>query len=257
VSSDQVKPLLDVREEKQFLGDKRDVEAALIRARRFGQSSDYRDRGEANAGADALKALKDVKKAADEGRKKVKAPYEQTGKHIDGHYKEVLSPVDAAIAALDAKGVRFIQRARREREAEEKAERDRLHKEAEEKAAAAAEAARKAEAEQQNSEAQRAAAEAHSEAAKAAVAEPAQKVHPKQLRGDIAAFGTSTTIEWEVTDLSKLEPQHLTFNKKSIDAAAKAEKSLAKAQDRDVNLQAIPGVRIWLKETGVSRGPRS
>jgi hypothetical protein len=255
--SNQVEPLIDVREDEQFLGDKRDVEAALIYARRFGQSPDYKNRGEANAGADALKGLKDVKKAADEGRKKVKAPYEQTGKHIDGHYKEALSPVDAAIAALDAKGVRFLQRERQEREDEEKVERNRLAKEAEEKAAAAAEAARKAEAEQQNSEAQRAAAKAHNEAAAAAVAEPVQKKHPKQLRGDIAAFGTSTTLDWEVTDLSKVPAEHLTFNKKSIDAAVKAEKALAKAQDRDVNLQCIPGVRVWFEETGVSRGPRS
>jgi hypothetical protein len=254
--SSQVEPLIDVREEEQFLGDKRDVEAALIHARRFGQSPEYKDRGEANAGADALKALKDVKAAADKGRKKVKAPFEQTGKHIDGHYKEALSPVDAAIAALDAKGVRFLQRERKEREAEEKVERDRLNKEAEEKAAAAAEAAKKAEAERQNSEAQRAAAEAHNEAAIAAVAEPVQKKHPKQLRGDLAAFGTNTKLNWKVTDLSQLAPEHLTYNKKSIDAAVKAEKALAKAQDRDVNLQCLSGVTIWIDESGVSRGPR-
>lgn len=254
---DAVAPLIKVGKDKQFLGDKRDVKAALIYARPYSQAEEYKDRSEANAGADALKGLKDVKKAAEEGRKKLKAPFKATGESIDGHYKEALSPIDAAIAALDRKGVRFLQRERKEREAEEKAERDRLAKVAEEKAAAVAEAARQAEADPQNSEAQRAAAEAHQEAAAAAVAEPVQKVHPKQLRGDLAAFGTSTTLEWEVTDLSQLEPQHLTYNKKSIDAAAKAEKALAKAQDRDVNLQCIPGVRMWIKETGVSRGPRS
>jgi hypothetical protein len=254
--SDQVESLIDVREDEQFLGDKRDVEAALIYARRFGQGEEYKDRGEANAGADALKGLKDIVKGAENRRKEIKAPYKATGDHIDGHYKEMLAVAKAAIPALDEKGVRFLQRERKEREAEEKAERDRLAKEAEEKAAAAAEAARKAEAECENFEAQRAAAEAHKAAAAAAVATPTEKKHPKQLRGDVAAFGTSQTLEWEVTDLSQLAEEDLTFNKKSIDAKVKAEKALAKAQDRPVNLQCLPGVRIWIKETGVSRGPR-
>lgn len=257
VSADPVRPLIDVREDERFLGDKRDVEAALLYARPFGQSEEFKDRAEANAGADALRGLKDVVDAAEDQRKEIKAPFKATGEHIDGHYKEVLSSAKAAIPALKEKGVRFLQRERRDREAEEKAERDRLAKEAEEKAAAASEAAKRAEEESQNSDAQKAAAEAHQAAAAAAVATPTARRHPKQLRGDIAAFGTSQTLDWEVVDISKLPPEHLTFNKKTIDAAVKAEKAMAKAQEREPNLQCIPGVRIWIKETGVSRGPRA
>lgn len=254
---EQVEALIEVRESERFLGDKRDIEAALIHARRFGQSPEYKDRAEANAGADALRALKDVVKAADEGRRELKAPYEATGRHIDGHYKEAVAPAKAAIDALNQKGIRFIQRERREREEERRVEEERLAKEAEEKAAQAQATAEAAEVEPQNPDAQRAAAEAHGAAAAAAVATPTEKVHPKQLRGDISSFGTSTRLEWEVTDLSELPTEHLTFNKKSIEAAVKAEKALAKAQDREVNLQCIPGVRIWPVEKGISRGPRS
>lgn len=254
---DQTEPLIDVREDQRFLGAQRDLEAALIYARPFGQSEEFKDRAEANAGADALKGLKDKVKAADDIRKEIKAPYKATGDHIDRECKELLSRPKAAIEALNAKGVRFVQRERRRQEEERKAEEERLAKEAEAKAEAAAEAARKAEAEAQNAEAQRAAAEAHKAAAVAAVAKPTEKKHPKQLRGDVATFGTSSALRWEVTDLSKVPAEHLTYNKKSIDAAVNAEKALAKAQNRDVNLQFLPGVTIWVDETGVSRGPRS
>jgi hypothetical protein len=148
----QATPLIDVRAKERFRRAQRDLEAALIYARPFGQSEEFKDRAEANAAADALKGLKDHVKAAEETRKELKAPYKATGDHIDREYRELLSRPKAAIEALSGKGIRFVQRERRQQEEERKAEEERLAVEAEAKAEAAAEAARKAEADPQNAE---------------------------------------------------------------------------------------------------------
>ncbi len=251
--ADKPAPLMDVREDDQFLTDKRDVEAALVHARRFGTDKPIKNHQEAGDVTDAIKALKIVIGEAEEHRLGITAPYRATTDAVNGQYSELLSLPKSAIKGLEAKALAF-KRAEDKRIAEERRrEQERLDAEAEKKAEEAQKAAERANEEPESPASQRAAAEAHQAAAAAAVAKPAPRKDPKQLRGSFAALGSQVHYRWEVVDLTALPDPHKTFNKKTIDAAVKGEKAMAKAEERDFNLQLIPGVRIWTEESGVSR----
>lgn len=249
-----LEPLIKVREEETFLGDERDVKAALVHARRFAQEpGPFKDRGEAGGASNAIKALKNVKADADKNRLDTTAPFRLTTKAVNDEYSELMNPVNAAIQALESRAIATRKQEDREAAEARKAEQDRLDREAEEAAAKAAETARAAEDSPEDADAQRAAGEAHRAAAEAAVATPKPQTAPKQLRGDFSSFGTVTDYEFEVTDKDSLPAEHTMANEKSIKAAIKGEKAMAKAQEREFNLKLIPGVRIWPKDRGVSR----
>lgn len=252
--SDRIQPLLDVRENEGFQGDERDVAAALIYARPYAQAESFKTRQEANGAADAIKGLKDTVKAADERRKEIGAPYLATTKHINAQYTELLAQANAAIDVLTKKGLAFARAEREEAARKQREEQERIDREAEKKAEEAQAAAELANEEPESSEAQQLAAEAHREAAAAAVATPHRSVTPpKQLRGDFASLGSRTEYRHEVVDPALVPAEHMTVNEKSVKAAIRAEKAVARAQNRDFNLQLIPGVRIWPEESGVSR----
>jgi hypothetical protein len=252
--------LLDVREHDDFLGDLRETQAAEIRARRFAQS-DSADtpfsEQEGREVADALKELKDSVKAAEASKLQITKPYRDTVKHVNDQYTELLAKPKAAIEVLTRRGLATKRELDRQQAEAERERREELQRREEEAAAQAAEAARKAEADREDAAAQAAAAEARRKAAQAAAASAQRAAgadaKPKQLRGNFASLGSTTTYKWDVFDLDALPDEHKTFNKKSIDAAVKAEKAMAKAQGREFNLQLLPGVRIWPVERGVSR----
>lgn len=260
-------PLIDVREDETFLGDERDVKAALVASRRFAQGENvtpetpFASVEEANEAADAIQGLKLVINGANEHRLSITAPFRAATELVNGQYKELLSTADTAVGVLTKRAL-ATKRERDRREAEaERERREQLQRREEEAAAKAAETARKAEADPTDPAAAQEAAEARRRAASAAAAtarrEAGQDAKPKQLRGSFASLGSVTDYKWDVFDRSALPAEHTIENKKSIEAAVKAEKAIAKAQGREFNLQLIPGVRIWPEERGASRGPRS
>lgn len=260
---DQQAPLADIREHEDFLGDRRDLEAIEIRSRRFAQAKSVDEpftEQEAGDAADAIKALKDVVKAAEDHRLAFTAPFRATASHANDQVAELLAKPKAAIEVLTKRGLATKrERDRREAEAERK-RREELQRREEEAAAKAAEAARRAEAESDNAAAAQEAAEARRRAAAAAAAtvrrEAGEDAKPKQVRGSSASLGSVTDFKWDCYDVAALPDDCTTFNKKVIDAKVKAEKAIAKAQNREFNLKLIPGVRIWPQERGVSRGNR-
>lgn len=252
--ADRVEPLVNPRELPTFLADERDVKAALIYARPFAKEEPIKDRGEAGQVSDAIKALKDSLKAIDARRLEATKPYRATVDAFNSEYFELGSPSRAAIKALERRALNFANEERAQIAAHRKAEEERVNEEAEAKAADAQAAAELAEAEPENPEAQQLAGEAHQQAAAAAVATPPPPVDPpKQLRGDFSSLGSLVNYKHEVVDFSQLPEEHKAPNDKTLKAAIKGEKAMAKAQGREFNLQLIPGVRIWPVESGVSR----
>ena len=250
----EVEVLVNVRELYMFQEDTREVEAALIHARRFATAEPIKNRQEAGELADAIRGLNITRKAAEERKLKATAPYRATTAAFNAEYKELLSTIDAAEAALKRKGVAFVQAERKRVADEQRAEKERIEKEAEAKAADAQAAAELAEDEPENPEAQKLAGEAHRDAAEAAVVPPPRETAPpKQLRGDFGGLGTTISYKHEVVDQSLLPREYLTVNGKAVKAAINGERAMAKAQGRDFNLQLVPGVRIWPDESGVSR----
>ncbi len=250
----EAQPLIAIHEDPTFLDDKRDIEAALIFARRFATKEPFKTREDAGKAADAIKDLSGARKAADAHRLERTAVWRASTDHVNSNYNELVSQAGAAEQALKRKVLAF-RRAEEERIAKERREEEaRLHREAEEKAEEAQAAAELA-AEEPTPEAQELVAETHQEAARAAVATtpaPAPAL-PKQVRGSFGSLGSQTLVKHEVVDVSKLPPEHTTFNDKTIKAAIKGEKAMAKAEGRPINLELIPGVRIWTEESGISR----
>ena len=242
-----------IRELPTFQEHKRDVEAALIHARRFASPEPFRDRIEAGEAADAINVLNQAAKAADARRLEVTKPWRESTETANAQWGELLSPVKAAVAALKRKGLQFKAAERAALEAERKAEQERLDREAEEKAADSQAAAELAAAEPENPEAKQLAAEAFADAAQAATATAdAPRPAPKQVRGDYGALGSYTVWKFEVIDPAAVPREHLQVNEKSIRAAVKAEQQMAKAQERPFDL-SIDGVRIYPEEVAVSR----
>jgi hypothetical protein len=236
-------PLINVKTEEAFLSDERDIKAALIHVRRFSGTDPIKSWEEAGEVADAIKDLRLVVNAAEDQRKATNAPYEATRDHVNGHYKELLTQPNSAIAALKKKAVDF----KAAKEAEE-----RLDREAEDRAAEAQKAAELA-AKEASEEAKRKAAEAHAAAAQAATATAAPPSPPKQVRGSFGAIGTRTDYTFAVSDATAVPSEFLMVNEKAIKAAIKGERAMAKAKERSFNLELIPGVTITPKEIEVSR----
>jgi hypothetical protein len=243
----------DVRALASFKEDERDVKAALINARRFAKPEGFADRAEANEAADAIKDLKEARKAAEATKLATTETWRDNTAAVNAEYKELLSPTKAAEEALKRAGLAFARKEREAQEAAQRKEQERLDKEAEDKAADSAEAARLAMAEPDNPEAQELAVEAFNAAANAATATaPAPPPPPKNLRGGYGSLGSYTKWKCEVVDPGAVPREHLMPNQKSIAAAVQAEAQLAKAQGREFKLE-IPGVRIFPEEIGVSR----
>lgn len=251
--------LLDVRQEDQFQDDSRDVQAALIYARRFASqdpSAPFAHEQEAKDAADAIRGLKIVRDAAVDHRKEIARQYWQTAAAVKAEYDELLAQPLAAIDALTKRALATKRQLEERHREEARRRREELQRSEEAAAAKAAKAARKAEAYPEDPEAQKKAADAHRSAADAAMATQqlqGEDAKPKQLRGSFASLGSSTIYRWEVVDLKTLADEHKTFNTKTIDAAIKGEKAMAKAQGREFNLQLLAGVRIWPEERGISR----
>jgi hypothetical protein len=245
-------PLIDVKSEETFLSDEREITAALVHVRRFAGTDPIKSWEEAGEVADAIKDLRLVVKAAEDQRKATNAPYEATTAHVNGHYKELLTQPNAAIAALKKKAVVFKAKKEAQEKERQRKEQERLDREAEARAAEAQKAAELA-AEEASEEAKQRAAEAHKAAARAATATAAPATPPKQVRGSFGAIGTRTEYTHIVTDPSQLDADLTMPNDKAIKAKISGERQMAKAQNRPFNLDLIPGVTITPKEIEVSR----
>jgi hypothetical protein len=242
-----------VRELDSFLEDEREVKAALVHARRFAKAAPFADREEAGEAADAIKVLNGARKAAEARKLETTAEWRANTAAVNAEYKELLSTVGVAESVLKKKSLAFKREEQARLDAARRAEQERLDREAEQKAAESQAAAELAAEEPDNPEAKEFAGEAFQGAAKAAVAvAPAPMPAPKNLRGDYGALGSYTVWKFEVTDPALVPAEHKTVNEKSIRAAVKAEKAMAKAQDRPFSLE-IPGVRIYADEVAVSR----
>jgi hypothetical protein len=248
----KAEPLIDVKAAESFLRDERDIKAALVHVRRFAGTDPIKSWEEAGEVADAIKDLRLVVKAAEDQRKDTNAPYEATTAHVNGHYKELLTQPNSAIAALKKMAVTFKEGKEAEERERRREEQERLNREAE---AAAAEAQKAAElaAKEASEDAKQKAAQAYAAAARAATATAAAPSAPKQVRGSFGAVGTRTDYKFVVSDPSAVPAQFLTVNEKAVKAAIKGERVLAKAQERAFNLNLIPGVTITPKEIEVSR----
>jgi hypothetical protein len=243
----------DVRALDSFKKDERDVKAALINARRFAKAEGFADRDEANEAADAIKDLKEARKAAEARKLETTQVWRDNTGAVNAEYKELLSPTKAAEEALKRQGLNFAKKEQEEREAAQRKEQERLDKEAEDKAADSAEAARLALAEPDNPDAQELATEAFNAAANAATATaPPPPPPPKNLRGGYSLLGSYVRWKFDVVDPQAVPRPHLMPNEKSIGGAVQAEAQLAKAQGREFKLE-IPGVRIYSDEIAVSR----
>jgi hypothetical protein len=253
---------LVVREHPVFLDDKRDVEAALIGARRFARdstadpSAPFATEQEAKDAADMVRDMKIILGAAEDHRKEIARPFLDMQRAIKADYDELLAQPKAAIQVLTKRALATKKLIERRRQEEEEQRREALRKREEEAAVKAAEAAARAEADPTDASVVAEAVQARENWAKVASIREARErgeVKPQPLRGEVATLSATVTYKWDVFDLEAVPREHLTFNKKSIDAAVKAERSLAKAQNREFNLQLIDGVRIWPVEGGMSR----
>lgn len=259
--SEQVKPLLDIRQHPTFLDDARDVEASLIGARRFARdggdpSEPFASEQEGREVADQIASLKIVREAAEEHRKAIARPYRLTDKAIKAEYDELLAQTNAAIDVLTSRGLATKRQIEARRREEEERRREDLRQREEAAARKAAAAAEKADADPTDSAAVEEAVAARDNWEKLGSQLEARErgeIKPQAVRGDFASLGSTVTYKWDMVDLGALPDDHKTFNKKTIDAAVKGERAMAKAQGRDFNLQLIPGVRIWPVERGVSR----
>jgi hypothetical protein len=259
--SDQPSLLLNVKEHEDFLGDKRDVEAAEIYARRFAQAKSadqpFASLEEANEAADALMSLKDVVKAAEEHRLEITAHYRATTSHVNEEYGELESKPKAAIEVLTKRALATKRAEEARVAAQERERKEELNRLAEAEAERAQKAAEDAEASPDDPAVQQRAAETNQSAGQAALKASGPNAgalaKPKQLRGAVASLGSAVSYQWDVFDLDALPDSLKTFDKKAIDEEVRTEKAVAKAEGRDFNLQLIDGVRIWPVERGVSR----
>jgi len=261
MSPDQAEPLLDVRQHETFLDDARDVEAVLIGARRFARdggdpTEPFASEQEGREAADQIKGLKIVREAAEEHRKAIARPYRATNEAIKAEYDELLAQPNAAIDVLTSRALATTQQIEARRRDEEERRREDLRKREEAAARKAVEAAERADADPTDSVAVKEAVDARNNWEKVGSQLEARKrgeIRPQAVHGEFASLGSTITYKWDVHDLDALPDEHKTFNKKTIDAAVKGERAMAKAQGREFNLQLIPGVRIWPVERGVSR----
>jgi hypothetical protein len=252
--ADQAEPLMDPREHPIFLEDQASVENALAHARRFATKEPFKDRKEAGEAVDAIKALSNVQRDAEQRKLEITAPWRATTSIFNVHYKELLSSVEAAKSALKQKGLAF----KREEDAQiaerRRQERAALDHKAEEAAKEAQAAAELAAEDPGDAEMQELANEARREAAARAVAPPVPIPDaPKQVRGGFSSLGSRTVYKHEVTDAAAVPERNKVISDASLKADIAAERAAAKAENRPFNLNLIPGVRIFPEEIPVSR----
>lgn len=247
-------PLVDVKSLDSFLEDQMTVSSALAASNHLATDKPFRDRTEAGAAAETIKNLKLVKRDAEERRLDTTAIWRATTDAVNVQYGELLSPIDAAIVALERKGLDFLKEEKAAEEEKQRQEQEEIDRRAEEAAAKAQEAAEEA-ARAKDEESRRKAQEARQAAAAAAVATPVPpRDPPKRLRGAVASLSPKITWHFEVTDVGELaeELTEVVARETAIKALVDAESKASKAEKRDFNLE-IPGVRIYSKESGISR----
>lgn len=253
--ADEVKPLLDVRELQSFQLDQEAIHKALAAALPFTKEGTFKNRDEAGAASDAIKALRQARTDAEKQKLTTTAEWRASTDHVNGNYNELLNPVKAAEDALKRKGLAW----KKEEEAKERErvrqEEEKRQKEAEAKAQEALEAAELAAEEADNPEAQELADETRQEAAAAAVAAApsAPREAPKAVRGAFSSLHGRTDWRFEVTAPAEVPDIYKTIDPTSVKAAIDIEVAAAKAERREVNVDLIPGVRVFPHESGVSR----
>jgi hypothetical protein len=249
----QVEPLVNVKELETFREDQGAVERALAHARRFASKEPFKDRKEAGEAADAIKALGNVRRDAEERKLGITAEWRASTNAVNTEYKELLSLIGAAEQALKQKGLAF-KKAEEARVVEQRRqEQARLDREAE-AAAKEAQAAAEVAADDDDPELQQLAEDTRREAAAAAVATPPPPMAPpKQVRGGFASLGSRTIYKHEIVDGALVPARNKVVSDASIKADIAAEKAAAKAENRAFNLELIPGVRIYSEEIPVSR----
>lgn len=202
---------------------------------------------------DLVKSYRAIIAHVEATHKAVKAPYLEGGRLVDAERKAMLAPVEAAKAKVEAIGNAYVAK----REAEAKAERERIL--AEQRAAAdaasraererieAEQAAARALADAANEEEREAAASAAAEAARraeeaqrAAALAPAAPAERTLIHSDAGAT-VGGKQEWlcEVEDYTKAM-RHVRSDPKVKEAIDAAIKRLVRAGQRE-----LTGVRIW------------
>jgi undecaprenyl pyrophosphate synthase len=201
--------------------------------------------------SDFIKQLTGFVKVADNKRVAEKEPFLSAGRTVDGFFKALSDPVEAAKKAVERKLTGYLQeKANRERREREEAARI-AREEAERQAA---EARRKAEAMKADAdlaaalEAEQAAQQRAAEAAKAEKSAAANAADLSRTRGDYGAVGSLRTtwdfrnLDRDALDLESLR-QHL-----PLDALEKAVRSAIKAGVRELR-----GVEIYEAQHAVVR----
>ncbi|KQI68721.1 hypothetical protein AN189_07425 [Loktanella sp. 3ANDIMAR09] len=181
--------------------------------------------------------LRALAKKADGVRSDEKAPIIETGRAIDGFFRDLIQMIDGAITPLRSAADDFARR----RAAEEAARRRREEEIAREKAAAAQKRA-------ENAKSPEAAAKAAAEQeAQEAVASGAAQAKTQPVRGNGVTAGTRKTWDFEILDSSALR-QSLGALGPFLDEASleKAIRSFVKIHKGST---ALPGVRAFEKTT--------
>lgn len=250
----KVEPLVNAKELDTFLEDQMTISNALAAAQRFTTPTPFKDRGEAGEAAQAVKDLKLAKRDAEARKLGVTAQWRATTDAVNAQYKELLSPIDGAAKALERKALDFLKAEKARADEQRRQEQEEIDRKAEEAAVAAQKAAEEAAAADDETS-RRKANEARQAAAAAAVATPAPApALPKRLRGDAALLTPVVTWHFEVTDVAQLSDdlKEVVAKQDAIKALVGAESKAAKSEERDFSL-AIPGVRIYSEEHGMSR----
>jgi len=254
MAAEPVAPLLDVREEEEFKRDAVSVEKALSYAHPLASEEPIADQDEANRVADAVRGLANVRVSAKEHRLALTAPYRATTDAVNTDYAELLSPLEAAEAALKDRGLAWQKalEARAREEARRKAEEQ--EREAEAKALEAQEAAEAAAADPDDEEMRQFAEETREDAAAAAVAPPPRvNAPPRQSRGAFGKLGTRKVYRYEVIDAAMVPAELKVVDGGLVKARIKAEAQQAKESGQPFNVEIIPGIRIWPEDVAVSR----
>lgn len=248
-----VQPSIDVRQEDGFKTDAEKLRAAMAHGDRFSKAGKIDTREEANELADAIKGIRVAVKDVHEHRLERTAQLRADTTAINVHYNELAAQAEAAEEALKDMGIQWKQREERRVQEEARAEQARIQAEAEAKAAEAAEAAAAAAEDPDDAEMAEYAQEARTEAAAAAEAPPAPPPPVPNARGSFGSLSGRKEYSWEVSAEGEIPAEYMTVDAPRVKGAIASERKAAKEQGRPFNLELIPGIRIWERETGVSR----
>lgn len=255
MATEQVTPLIDIREREEFQADQAALKRARDAADRLAGDKPFASREEAGEAADAIKGLRTARTDAEKRKLEITAPHRATTEAVNTAYNELLAPIKAAEEALKRKGLAWKRAEEARAQAAARAEAERRQKEADEKLAEAAAARELAEEEPENPEAQQLVEQTHAEAAAAAAATgaPAPKPETGRARGAWGSLHSRTEYRWELTNLSQVPTEFLTIDPAKVKGAIDAEKAQVKAGAKQQFDLTIPGVRIWPEEIPVSR----